>query len=130
MKKLIFALLFFVALGTQAQVVSMTATQDTLINAGTTSHVKLVKDYYNSITIVAVAHKISGTVGGTLALQGSLDNEHWFSADTTTLTLANQVTNKISWTLTGTPYYYFRVVGTGSGTMRAVISAKLLARKP
>lgn len=105
--------------------------EDTVTNAAT-KYLTLATSntlgyYYKVVTVQFWATKISGTVGGTAQLQGSLDRTNWYNVGSAvTLTdVAGQITAfKVS--DSGDPYY--RVAVTGTGTMAVKISAKLLAR--
>ena len=133
MKKILFVFFLFVANLTFAQTnpaVAMTATQDTVINAGTTSHVKLLQAHYNTVTVAVRITKISGTVGGSAALQGSIDGTNYFSiSGASNLTLSDVASQGTLWVTTNAPYSYYRVLTTGSGTMRALVVAKILPKK-
>lgn len=133
MKQLVFLSLLFLANLTFAQTnpaVNMTATQDTLINAGTTSHVKLLVAHYATVTVATVITKVSGTVGGSVALQGSIDGINYYAiSGASNLTLTDVASQGTLWTLTNSPYSYYRVLSTGTGTMRAVVTAKILPKK-
>lgn len=79
--------------------------------------------------IQSVVTKVSGTVGGSVILQGSLDGVNYKSIGADTLTLANQTTNSHIWTLDNSRYYFYRTKATGTGTMNATIVSTLLPRK-
>lgn len=87
-----------------------------------------------SALIEVVVTKISGTVGGTITLQGSLDGTNYKALNTpstqtalATIT-ATDATNRYHWWLPGNPFPYYRVSYTGTGTMSASFSAKILSR--
>jgi hypothetical protein len=68
--------------------------------------------------------KISGTVAGTLALQGSMDGTNWVTIGTATTpsdASANYGFNTI------VRYYYYRFSWTGAGTMSASMKCQLFA---
>jgi hypothetical protein len=142
MKKLLlaFALCVFV-LGASAQVnLNMLSvfslTSDTVTNTGTvtlTSARVPALGGLNTLVYVSIT-KISGTVGGTLTLMGSVDGTN-FKALTTietqtalaTITAAD-ASSTYGWRLNGNHYPYYRVSYTGTGTMAASFTAKTLTR--
>jgi hypothetical protein len=85
-----------------------------------------------STTVQVNVTKISGTVGGTISLQGSLDGTNFKALNTAetqtalaTVT-ATDATNVYHWRLNGNPFLYYRVSWTGTGTMSASFTAKVL----
>jgi len=90
-------------------------------------------DSYRSATISFVLTKVSGTVAGSVYLQGSVDGMNWTNINDT-ITLANATTNKYIWELPGKqrgtngngkapystpavlPYLYYRSFIAGTGT--------------
>lgn len=137
MKKL-FALLiaavtiaFVVPAETKAQVSSPVKT--TKVSADTTAdaatvYVTLTAAPDNLVSISAVVTKVSGTVAGTVILQGTADGTNWVTIDGDTLTLANQTTNVIVWTVTHNSFYSYRIKHTGSGTQRSIPSLVYVRR--
>ncbi len=103
---------------------------DTVVNAGAKSATVQVNGYMKTVAVQVTVTKISGTVGGTAVLQGSLDGVNYYNvtgASSFTLTdVANQGT---AWSLVDPGYLYYRVLVTGSGTMSASLYAYLIARK-
>lgn len=89
----------------------------------------------DGITTVQVnVTKISGTVGGTISLLGSLDGTNYKALNTAetqtalaTVT-ATDATNVYHWRLSASPFIFYRVSWTGTGTMSASFSSKILAR--
>lgn len=88
-----------------------------------------------STTIWIAVTKISGTVGGTITLQGSLDGTNWKAMNTVdtqtalaTIT-ATDASNTYHYRLDGSPFPYYRVSWTGTGTMSASFTAKLFRAK-
>lgn len=117
-----------------AQVSSMVSeyslTSDTITNTGTAYLYAKVNGYYG-VSIQITVTKISGTVAGTTVLQGSLDGTNWNTITTEdTLTHTNVSSQGYLWTFVNSPYLYYRVYSTGSGTMSALITAKIMYRKP
>jgi alkyl hydroperoxide reductase subunit AhpF len=80
------------------------------------------------VCIQAKVTKISGTVAGTVWLQGSVDGTNFETISTDTLALANQTTNFKTWPLTGTKYYSYRIKVTTSGTQASVATLSWLRR--
>jgi hypothetical protein len=110
---------------------------DTVSNTGTgTVQCRVLRDVPTVNTTIQVnVTKISGTVGGTISLQGSLDGTNWKALNTAetqtalaTVT-ATDATNVYHWRLNGSPFLYYRVSWTGTGTMSASFSASLYRNK-
>jgi hypothetical protein len=110
---------------------------DTVTNAGTgTVQCRLLRAVAVTNTTVQVnVTKISGTVGGTISLQGSLDGVNWRALNTVdtqtalaTITAAD-ATASYHWRLAGSPFLYYRVSWTGTGTMSASFTALLYRNK-
>jgi hypothetical protein len=136
MKKLIFivAALLCIATHSNAQIKTFKSTyslaSDTTVDAGTTYLTSPAIPGPGKTTIQVVVTKISGTVGGTISLQGSLDGTN-FKALTTEETqtalatiTATDASNVYAWRLSGNPFTYYRVSWTGTGTMSASFTAK------
>jgi hypothetical protein len=132
---LLFALCSFGAIAQSSlyQVLGTNLALDTVVNAATvtlTSKVLSQKPYANVLVWVNVT-KISGTVGGTLTLQGSIDGTNFKALNTVdtqtalaTIT-ATDATNTYHWRLGSSAFTYYRVSWTGAGTMSASFSAKV-----
>jgi hypothetical protein len=110
---------------------------DTVTNGGTgTVQCRILKDLPTVNTTIQVnVTKISGIVGGAISLQGSLDGTNWKALNTAetqtalaTVT-ATDATNVYHWRLNGSPFLYYRVSWTGTGTMAASFSAQLYRNK-
>lgn len=86
-------------------------------------------------TIWVAVTKISGTVGGTISLQGSLDGTNYkaaYALNTATALAtftAADASGTYHWIITGSPYRYFRVSWTGTGTMSASFTSQLYRSK-
>lgn len=112
-------------------------TLDTVTNTATntlTTKAKLTPTSGASTSIWITVTKISGTVGGTITLMGSFDGTNFKAINTmgtqtasATIT-ATDASNTYHWWVTGSPFQYYRVSWTGTGTMAASFSAKVLAR--
>lgn len=135
------ALLMFFAFGMQAQNVNTfyqplgtLLTSDTVTNSATaylTSRAQTrVGVLYTTIQVVAT--EISGTTGGTITLQGSLDGVNYKAAlvleDTTAVpayTATDVASQTFIWRLYGNPYTYYRISWTGTGTMSDKFTGKI-----
>ncbi len=142
MKRIFLALAIFAcALGAFAQPInySMTgshAALDTVTNTGTTTwtSARVPAGGALTATVYVSVTKISGTVGGTITLQGSVDGTTWKAmntADTQTALAtitATDATNTYHWRLTVNSFPYYRVSWTGTGTMAASATCRVLTR--
>lgn len=82
----------------------------------------LIKNWKEGVTVQVVTKKISGTVAGTLVLQGSMDGTEWVtigSGASVSDASANYSFN------TTVRWYYYRVSWTGTGTMSASMKCYL-----
>lgn len=110
------------------------ANTDTTTNTGTSYVGVTVNNYYKELSVHCVVTKISGTVAGTVTLQGSNDGTNYVTVSTSysdaqTLSCTNQTTNSKLFTITGSPYKYYRLSYTGSGTMAATVRGYLVPNK-
>lgn len=96
--------------GNTLDTVSNTATKVTTPSDG------LIQNWKNGLTAEVVVTKISGTVGGTLALQGSMNGTDWVTIGTATT--PTDATNNYGFNTT-VRYYYYRISWAGTGTMSA-----------
>lgn len=112
-----------------------TITSDTVTNGATNYLTTYPKSNGGAFTttIQVVVTKISGTVGGTISLQGSLDGTNFKALNTAetqtalaTITAAD-ASAVYHWRLNGSPFTYYRVSWTGTGTMAASFSARLMS---
>jgi hypothetical protein len=103
---------------------SYSNTLDTVVNtAAKVTTPFRVSNWHSGVTAGVVVTKISGTVGGTLALQGSMDGTNWFtigSASTPSDASANYSFN------TAVAWFYYRISYTGTGTMSASFKAHIM----
>lgn len=131
-------LLILVGLVAQAQVALLSPfslTSDTVTNTATVYLTSPRVLGEKSTTVIQVdVTKISGTVGGTISLQGSVDGLTYKALNTVetqtalaTVT-ATDATNTYHWRIAFNPFLYYRVSWTGTGTMSASFKAKVLAR--
>ena len=112
-------------------------TSDTVTNTATVflTSPKISNAPATSTTIWVAVTKISGTVGGTITLQCSIDGTNWKAMNTpdtqtalATIT-ATDATNTYHWRLSGSPFPYYRVSWTGTGTMAASFTAQIFRGK-
>lgn len=142
MKKLIFFIAFgLLGVAANAQVYNMTSiysqNSDTVVNTASEVLTKQINGVYSEVTVQVVVTKISGTVAGTVVLQGSIDGTNYVTlnhlaqpAANDTVTNTNVASQSWIWAIGTSKYIYYRVLATGSGTMSATISAKIMVRKP
>jgi hypothetical protein len=105
---------------------------DTVVNTATEYLTSPVNTGNGPTTIQVVVTKISGTVGGTISLQGSVDGTSYKALNTeetqtalATIT-ATDASNVYHWRLKDNPFLYYRVNWVGTGTMSATVAAKLI----
>lgn len=142
MKKILFILFSFAilfSLNTFAQTTQMTGvyvTGDTVINTATKACSLKITHSYRQVTIHGLVTKVSGTVAGTLTLQGTVDGNTWLTVDTaslqtegpSTFTTTNVASQSKVWIVNQSPYLWFRLSYTGSGTMAAILKGYVLPR--
>jgi len=109
---------------------------DIVTNTGTGTNVYEIKSGYESLTIQSVVKKTSGTVAGTVTLQGSNDGTNYVTVaaayalgSVVTFTATDVSVQSVQFVVTGNPYKYIRVSYTGSGTMVATLKSYLIAQK-
>lgn len=85
-----------------------------------------VGTWKTGVTASCTVLKISGTVGGTLALQGSMSGAagDWVTIGTATTPSDGSANYGFN---TTTRYYYYRISWTGTGTMSASMKCYLFA---
>lgn len=138
MRKLILAFALFAIVASASAQVSLLSpynlTSDTVTNTGTAYLTVRNAGTKATTTIQVAVTKISGTVGGTISLLGSVDGTSYKALNTAetqtalaTIT-ATDASNVYHWRLNGNPFLYYRVSWTGTGTMSASFTAKLLSR--
>lgn len=116
-----------------ADLVTVTATRDTVTDAGSGALLSKRIPYGNSpITIQVNVTKVSGTVAGTLTLSGSLDGQSFKAMVTeetqtavATCTLTD-ATNTFTWRLSKNPYRYYKISSTGGTTCVYYLDAFIL----
>lgn len=109
---------------------------DTVTNTGTSYISTIVKSRGNATTTTIQVNctKISGTVAGTITIQGSLDNVNFKALPTeetqtalATATALDVASQTFVWRLKGSPFTYYRISWTGSGTMAASFNGYLMS---
>ena len=138
---LIAAFVAFAAISAKAQVASLLsptqATFETVVNTGTVflTTGKLQDLAVQQVTVQVNVTKVSGTVGGTISLLGSLDGTNFKAINLAdgqtalaTITAAD-ATASYHWRLTGSPFLYYRVSYTGAATMNATFTAQIYRNK-
>lgn len=133
MKKLVYLLLsavLLMATQSQAQVYQSTlAAGDTVVDAGTAAKVINITGDYKGVVFNPIFTKISGTVAGTIKLQGSLDGSTYTDVASQTFTATNIATGQTLWYVTAPLARYYKITWTGTGTMSAVLSYKYRVNK-
>jgi hypothetical protein len=131
------AFVFMLASNTYSQTYTMTGSGDTVTNTETEACSLKVVNSYKAVTVHTVITKLSGTVAGTVTLQGTIDGTTWVTVDTaalitegaSTYTATDVTTNTKTWIIDGAPYLWFKLSYTGSGTMAAIFNGYLLPRQ-
>jgi len=101
---------------------------DTIVNTGSCSKIITATAGYNAIAIQPVFTKGTGTIGGTSILYGSLDGVNYVATGDT-LTMTNQTTNTAIFVHATTPYCFYKLVTTGTGTMNGRLKVWYTLRK-
>lgn len=107
---------------------------DTVVNTATGYVGLTVLNHYERVGIQTVITEISGTTGGTVTLQGSIDGTNYVTvsssfSDAQTYTPTDVAVSSKLFTVTGSPYKYYRLSYTGTGTMSATIKGYLVPSK-
>jgi len=102
-------------------------------NAGTSFIFARCSGPAQTTTIQFVAHKVAGTVAGTVTLMGSVDGIHFKpaliaegSTAIPTFTATDVATQSYIWRLNYSPYPYYGISWTGTGTMTAYFRGKVV----
>lgn len=127
--------LLFSFFGANAQSSAMTGNGVTITNTGTSACSLKVANPYHTVTVQAVMTKTSGTLAGTLTLQGSVDGTSWETVPTSlvagaasTYTVTDVASQAKTFVITGTPFLYYKLSWTGTGTMAGTLSGFVLPR--
>lgn len=103
---------------------------DTITNAVSKSQFAIVNGSNVHFTIQTTLTKISGTVAGTVKPQGSVDGITYFDIpNQTTLTLTDVASQGAIWVINNSPYQYYKVLVTPSGTQSTKIASLGLVRR-
>jgi len=134
MKKMILIVLIAIsfAFNASAQKASTTTLSagDTVVNTAAVSKViPVLTAGYEGAVVFANVTKISGTVGGTVQLFGSLDGTNYvqIGADQTATNTAG--TKSYAFYVTAPVPVYLKVTHTGTGTMSSSITVSYVYRK-
>jgi hypothetical protein len=109
---------------------------DTVTNGGTAYLTIRARQINSSYTAFQVdCTEISGTTGGTITIQGSIDGNDFKAIPTagtqtsiSTATALDVASQTFIWYIQGNPFNYYRVSWTGTGTMAASFTALLYHR--
>lgn len=129
---------YFVGSGQRMSKVSKTMvsnydlTSDTITNTGSGYVGFTIDKYYEKISFQPVVTKLSGTAGGTVTLQGSNDGINYVTVNSSyvsaaTMSVTNVTTSTALLVVTSSPYRYYRLSYTGSGTMSCTLKGYLSA---
>jgi uncharacterized protein (UPF0333 family) len=120
----------FIAGNAKSVLASNGLARDTVSNTGSETWVlKVSGDANQTLSIVLSITKISGTLGGTFTIQGSIDGTEYADIETGyTVTDVAAQTKKFDYDLVKYPYYRARWVGTGTMSGSAVVQAALRKR--
>lgn len=113
---------------------SYSKVSDTIANTATGYVEKRVTGSYNTLSIQTVVTKLSGTAGGTITVQGSVDGTNFVTVNTSYIsaqiqTVTNVTTNTKVFVITGSPYAYYRLSYTGTGTMSCTLKGYMLPNR-
>lgn len=130
MKHLLLLIFIAIAFSAGAQVKSLYGSnglsRDTVTNTGSETWTTSVGKA-KTVGIVVAVTKVSGTVGGTIVVQGSPDGTTYYTIASTSQTPTDASAN-YGWEITDPKWAYYRLLFTGTGTMVASATAKLIAR--
>ncbi len=135
---IIFCLSLTVATAQTYQMTGVYTTGDTVVNTAAKScSLKVVKSY-KQVSIQAVVTKISGTVGGSIILYGTVDGTNYVAVDSSLIqtrsypypsfTPTNVASQSKVWIINNSPYLWFKLTYTGTGTMSATLKGYMLPR--
>ena len=144
MKKLLFALLVLGATFANAQAPTgpaitnlgnmlstpTHATTDTITNTTVKAQYAIVKGVNQHVTVQCTLTKISGTVAGTVKLQGSIDGVVYNDVPGAgTFTLTDVASQNCAFYSIPSIYQYYKILVTPSGTQSTKIVSRCLVRK-
>lgn len=103
---------------------------DTITNTTPKYQYAIVNGSNVHFTIQSTLDKISGTVAGTVKPQGSVDGVLYTDiAGQTAFTLTDVAQQTCSFVILNSPYQFYRIAVTPSGTQSTKIASKGLVRK-
>jgi|SRR6478609_1422158 len=103
---------------------------DTITNTTVKNQFAIVNGSNVHFTIQSTLTKISGVVAGTVKPQGSVDGIAYFDIpNQTALTLTDVASQGAIWVISNSPYQYYKVLVTPSGTQSTKIESKGLVRR-
>jgi hypothetical protein len=106
------------------------AATDTITNTTVKYQYGIVNGANVHFTIQATLTKISGTVAGTVKPQGSVDGVNYVDiAGQTAFTLTDVASQTCAFFIVASPFQFYRVVVTPSGTQSTKIASLGLVRK-
>lgn len=101
---------------------------DTVTNAGVKVQKVQLTGYQTQVTVQANFTKISGTVGGTAQLKGSLDGVNYVNVGSA-YTLTDVATQTTVFDVGLSKYQHYNLTITGTGTMAVKVVTPWLTRK-
>lgn len=101
---------------------------DTVDNTESIAQTKQITGTQACLSIQTTVTKISGTVGGTLTLSGSLDGVTYDVIGSDVFTATNVASQCNIWALGQSNYVYYRVTYAGTGTMSAKMQTYYILR--
>lgn len=132
MKKLLFlslALFAFMA-NSNAQLVTMTGSGDSIVNSGTKYLTYNLDGNVVASSIQVIFTKTSGTSAGKATVEYSIDGTNYHRVQLDSFNVANTTTQSRIWTLNvPNSYKYVRIKVVGSGTSRYRLNGLIYLRK-
>lgn len=106
------------------------ASIDTITNTTVKNQYAIVNGSNVHFTIQSTLTKISGTVAGTVKPQGSVDGINYVDiAGQTAFTLTDVASQTCAFPISNSPYQFYKVLVTPSGTQSTKIESKGLVRR-
>lgn len=103
---------------------------DTITNTTVKYQYAVAKGANITFTAQALVTKVTGTVAGTVKIQGSLDGTNYNDlAGQTAFTLTDVASQSASFSVNPSTHQFYRIVVTPSGTQSSRIATKALARQ-
>ncbi len=127
---LLFGCLAFASVESKAQIVTMTGSGDTVVNTETEYLLYKAQTNY-LVSIQLQVTELSGTTAGTATIQASIDGVSYVAIPGQTVDTLTDVTSQgYLWSFSPSPYIYYRIAITGSGTMAARVYGYMVSKKP